>query len=268
MLRKFLFVLLLLGSLAGIGHAETANSPADGAAGPIRILFIGNSLTYFNDLPAVLEQTANHDGVIRAETALVASGGATLAQHWKDGAAAEMIRSGDWDYVVLQEQSQLGARIENGARKMDEPEAFYSAAREFDREINNADAQTVFMLTWSHKDKPEEQALLHEAYESIACELGAVLAPAGAAWRLLRERNSGIDLYYDNVHPNFNGTYLSAMVVGMILVPGFPKSGGGVHDFIVAAEEPPATLFETYSISPVTAFRLRHAARIIVEGRP
>ncbi|PQA86000.1 SGNH/GDSL hydrolase family protein [Hyphococcus luteus] len=268
MFRIFWFALILMAPLSGSGHAEGKDGPAAQAPGPVRILFIGNSLTHFNDLPTVLEQVANHDGAIRAQTAMIARDGATLEQHWREGKAGKAIGEARWDYVVLQEQSQLGARIVDGVRKMNAPDAFYETARAFDREIHESGAQTVFLLTWSHKDKPEEQALLDEAYETIADELDAVLAPAGAAWRLMRESESGIELYYDNVHPNFNGAYLSALVTGMTLIPDFPKDGGGVLTFVIAAEEPPASVFETVEIAPDTAEQLQEAAQTVMQNRP
>jgi len=107
---------------------------------------------------------------------------------------------------------------------------------------------------------------LDDAYGAIASELGAVLAPAGKAWR--RMCGSEVELYYDNVHPNFNGTYLSALVVGMTLVPDFPRSGGGVFEFRVAAEEPPASLFETVAITPAVAAELQRAAQEVVKSKP
>jgi len=266
MLRFFCFVLILTIPSSCVGQAARQAGSVVDATDPVRILFIGNSLTYFNDLPAVLEQVANHDGTVRVNTAMIASGGATLNSHWDDGSAVKAINNGGWDYVVLQEQSQLGGQQIGGESVVNSPDDFFEYSRAFDAEIKNTRAQTVFMLTWAHKDKPEEQAMLNVAYSVIARKLDAVLIPAGKVWH--RMRNGDIELYYDNVHPNLNGTYLTALVVGMTLVPDFPTSGGGVFEFNVGAEEPPASVFEDVKIAPEIAAKLQQVAREFRESSP
>ena len=72
------------------------------------VLFIGNSYTYVNDLPNTLRQLA----LSLDDTMTVASsapGGYTLFQHSTYAPTIAAIESQDWDFVVLQEQSQLGA---------------------------------------------------------------------------------------------------------------------------------------------------------------
>src|SRR5687768_13654297 len=89
---------------------DTARAPGRSGTGPLRVLFIGNSYTYYNDLPSVIADLA-HDArearPILAEQLTV--GGATLESHLEGGEAVRRIRAGSsrgaWDLVVLQEQS-------------------------------------------------------------------------------------------------------------------------------------------------------------------
>ena len=68
---------------------------------PIQVLFIGNSLTYGNSLPLILEKLANGDEDNKTLTVeMVTVGGATLKQHWLDGKALKAIKRGGWDYVI------------------------------------------------------------------------------------------------------------------------------------------------------------------------
>src|SRR5271169_3959760 len=85
-------------------------SVAAQAAPSLRILFIGNSYTYFNNLPEIFSRLAmaGQPG-LSVETTAITVGGSTLAQHRQRGAAQKAIREGHWDYVVLQEQSALGS---------------------------------------------------------------------------------------------------------------------------------------------------------------
>src|SRR5882724_9622217 len=69
----------------------------------IHILFIGNSYTFVNNLPAILETLSAHEAKpVVAES--VTEGG---VKHWQEGKALSAIRKGGWDYVVLQEHSTL-----------------------------------------------------------------------------------------------------------------------------------------------------------------
>src|SRR5438034_11816170 len=77
-----------------------------GASGCTRVLFIGNSYTYVNDLPAMFAGLAQSGGH-RVETGMVAVGGSTLGEHAASVATAAKLTSARWDLVVLQEQSQI-----------------------------------------------------------------------------------------------------------------------------------------------------------------
>lgn len=150
----------------------------------IRILFIGNSYTYHNSTPElfkalVLERFPDHN----VETRLISQGGMTLEGHWKGEEAINTIKSGTWDYVVLQEQSKLGmALIIDDDIHFGRTDLFFEYARKFDAEIKKAGAKTVFFMTWSERNKPEEQTILTHAYSTIANELDAILAPVGLVW--------------------------------------------------------------------------------------
>ncbi len=182
----------------------------------MRVLFIGNSYTYFNNLPAML------DGFVRAlapgtrlETGSVLVGGATLESHWKRGEARELLRNGAWNYVVLQEQSLLGGLRINGVAHMSAPEErFFPYARLFAREAVAAGARPVFYMTWSRRADPPAQEVLTHAYARISREQRGLLSPVGMAWLRVRRERPGLELYVeDGHHPGPAGTYLAACVL-------------------------------------------------------
>jgi tetratricopeptide (TPR) repeat protein len=190
----------------------------------IKILFIGNSYTYFNSSPELVKALIQEKFPEQlVETQLISGGGMTLADHWQNESTIQTIRTGDWDYVVLQEQSKLGmaVMIDNDIF-FGQTERFYEYARKFDTEIKKADAKTVFLMTWSVKDKPKEQAILSHAYTSIAKELKAELVPVGLVWDELRT-NPKIELYADDGgHPSPLGSYLSAVTLYSTLMADDP----------------------------------------------
>ncbi|OKH56108.1 hypothetical protein NIES2130_25615 [Scytonema sp. HK-05] len=172
---------------------------------PLRVLFIGNSYTYVNDLPWLTQQLSVSAGETRTlETDMVTVGGATLKSHWERGEALRRIQNERWDYVVLQEQSTL---------PITHPKVMYQYARLFDTQIKRVNARTVFYLTWARQNRPETQQILTDSYTRIARELRAKVAPVGLAWQKVQEENPKLDLYYpDQSHPSPIGSYVAACV--------------------------------------------------------
>ena len=140
---------------------------------PLKALFIGNSFTARNDLPGLVAQLAAARGR-RLEHRLISAGGASLRTHWNAGVALEAIRGGQYDHVVLQEQSTLPIK---NARRMHEN------VRLFDEAIKAAGAQTTLYMTWARRNAPQSQQAITDAYAGIGRELAATVVPVGLAWQ-------------------------------------------------------------------------------------
>jgi hypothetical protein len=188
-----------------------------------RVLFLGNSYTSVNDLPNTFRQLALSAG----DTVIVdsnAPGGYTLQGHSTNATSLSKIAQGNWDFVVLQEQSQMPsfppAQVQQDT---------YPYAAELDSLIHVADscAQTVFYMTWGRKNGDASncasypqictfwgmQARLRQSYVEMADLNHATVAPAGEAWKKSRLTDSLINLWSaDNSHPSMEGTYLTACV--------------------------------------------------------
>jgi hypothetical protein len=176
-------------------------------------LFIGNSYTYNNNLPAQLVAMAQSaTPPVPIETRTVAQPGVRLQQHWERGEALAALRQGPWDYVVLQEQSTLGLLLIEGRHEVNDPDrAFHPYARRFAEEVRKVGAQPLFLLTWARRDTPESQARLTYSYMSVAREMEAPIIPAGLAWARVRQEHPDIPLYHqDGSHPSPAGSYLTA----------------------------------------------------------
>jgi hypothetical protein len=212
--------LLLAGVLLA---ASAAAAPCAKNPQVLRVLFIGNSYTYVNDLPRLTRDLAASAGK-RVETDMVAEGGATLGMLFRKGAAVAKIRQGCWDDVVLQEQSVIDGYIIDPNRST--PDAFYQAVRAFDKEVRAQGAKTVLFITWKRFDLPVHQDLLYAAYLKMARETGAQVAPVGQAWDTVLKERGGMVLHApDKSHPSLAGSYLSACVFYSVL---FGKSPEGL----------------------------------------
>jgi hypothetical protein len=179
----------------------------------VRILFIGNSFTARNNLPALLASLAKERGQL-VEHRLISAGGASLRQHLNAGTALAAIADEQYDVVVLQEQSTLPGK--NAARMHD-------SVRDFDAAIQQAGARTALYMTWARKNAPDAQQAITTAYATIAAEVGATLVPAGMVWeRFLRAHDTPALHDADNSHPALAGSYLAACVFLVSLLGEHP----------------------------------------------
>lgn len=218
-MKKFIFLSLIAIAIAVAG-VDTAFTSHGG--GTVRVLFIGNSLTSANNLPAMVAAIAKSRGdklIYAAHT----PGGASLSRHAASRDILEKLRQQDWDFVVLQEQSQLPGL---GTRLL--AKAVYPHAARLVEETKKANGQTsvVFYMAMAHRNGDPAnkkvssdlltfegaQRRINRTYTKMAQDNQALVAPVGVAWREARKKHPTIALYADDVHPNPTGTYLAACV--------------------------------------------------------
>lgn len=182
------------------------------------VLFIGNSYTDVNNLPGLIDSvaaSAGHKYTYRSNT----PGGCTFQQHCQNE-SMQLINQGGWDYVVLQEQSQLPSFPQSQVENQCFPFAW-----ELSRAIKNAGGRPMFYMTWGRKDGDPQNAqyfpplgtyegmdsLLYERYMYMATTNEASVCPVGRVWRYIRENHSEIELYAsDGSHPSMAGSYAAA----------------------------------------------------------
>lgn len=196
-LAAVLVAVLALAFAAG----SDANAAKPEFTKKMRILFIGNSYTYVNDLPRMLKGLMAVKA-IDLETRQVTPGGCSLARHWKGDAARKAIAEGPWDYVVIQEQSQMPA--------LNPPVTLKYAALLADL-VRKTGAEPVFYLTWARKHKPEMQKGLTSTYMQAGLANKALVAPVGIAWQKALAADPKLVLHTkDKSHPTPQGSYLAA----------------------------------------------------------
>lgn len=168
-------------------------------------LFVGNSHTYYHEMPRMVVQLAEAAGqepglAVDQSTA----SGVSLEWHWNHSPTRELITQESWDYVVLQERS--GGPLEDKA-------SMHEHARRLHGEIANQGAETVFYMTWARTYQPGTQSQITSAYTEIADELNATVAPVGEAWKRALDATSTLRLHaQDGRHADPPGSYLAACV--------------------------------------------------------
>jgi hypothetical protein len=170
---------------------------------PTRILFVGNSLTYANDLPAMVCAMARSAGR-QAICESVAKPDYGLEEHWNDGEARRAIAR-KWDVVVLQQ----GPSALPESRRL-----LISYTRRFDAEIKKAGARTALYMVWPSRARIGDLQGVIQSYAVAADDVKGLLLPAGDAWRAAWAADKALPLYGpDGFHPSPMGTHLAALVI-------------------------------------------------------
>ena len=209
---KIISLVVIVLFLAGCAISQSEDIPDT----PLRVLFIGNSYTFKNNLPELFAELVRSSGR-EVEVDMSAPGGWTLTDHAASEETITKIQSQDWDYVVLQEQSVIPS-VPAGREQ-----AMYPAVRALDARIHEVGSETVLLMTWGRQNGlPEQgfpnydtmQAELSVGYSEIGQEVGAIVAPVGSAWQNALAGRPQLDLWdSDGSHPSEMGSYLAAAVL-------------------------------------------------------
>ena len=205
-------------SLAAWEGTPYCDQPIDS----LNVLFLGNSYTAFNNLPNIVSNIANSMGDF-LYTGSNTIGGATLQTHFENNNSNDLIMQGNWDYVVLQEQSQYPSfplwQVE---------QSVFPYASQLNELVHNYNdcGETVFFMTWGREDGDINNCpnwppvctyegmddLLQERYLMMANQNDALVSPVGAVWRYIRDNNYDFELYSsDGSHPSTLGSYVAGV---------------------------------------------------------
>lgn len=185
------------------------------AAEEKRVLIIGNSYTFYNDLPNVLQALSTKSKCplsVESYTAGAMSlrGFLDDPQHAK---ARQLVESGNYDWLILQDQSQTPAY---------KPEETMDSVRRWTAIAKKNNTKVMLFLTWAHasndggKISPlvAMQELTSTTYCKAAVDNKVKVAPVGEAWARWYKKYPEKALHLDDMsHPNPAGTYLAACVI-------------------------------------------------------
>ena len=190
--------------LVAVLAAGCAQAPHDRGAEPLRVLFVGNSLTQTNDLPAVVAMIARGFGT-EIEYRTIAPGGMSLEDHWNAGQAPAELAAGGWDAVVLQQGPSALPESQTNLRDW---------ARRFADLARAHGVRPALLTVWPERYRAAALADVIASYANAAEAADAELYPAGAAWQEAWKGNAALPLDGpDRFHPRPHGSYLAPLVV-------------------------------------------------------
>lgn len=169
----------------------------------LRLLFIGNSHTFFNYMPNLVAERFRKDGY-DCEVTMLARPYLFLKEHLGEQETKFNIKYGHYDYVILQEHAHPFGPVED----------FREAVMGLDEMIKESGSKSVIYMTWAAKDEPEKQDFMTKAHRDVASEIGALLAPVGEEWwKYLNEHLEAEYYYKDGHHASAEGSAFAARVI-------------------------------------------------------
>lgn len=194
--HKHLFVL----AVALLGYVCHANAQQD----TLRVLFVGNSYTYFWNLPKTVQAMAAEDDVVIV-TRQSTAGGSTWKEHWdgeKELKSRRIISEGEWDFVVLQNHSRS---------TIDHLEQFMDYGSRFIELVREANATPILYMTWAREYNPLMQSHISSGYRELAQQHGVAVVPVGEIWQEVGRLRPDLNIFDpDGSHPSTLGTYMNA----------------------------------------------------------
>ena len=226
----------------------------------MKVLFVGNSHTYFNDMPKLFADMCGKLNDEPTEVTMLAYSGRALHWHMKEYFSIRFaLMYGGYDYCVIQ---QLGHPFPGLEKTEPDVQSLVSLCR-------SCGTKPVLYMTWAKKDEPEKIGEISSAYRLLTARCGTLLAPIGELYEKLRISHPEIDLYWrDGAHASVYGTYLIAATFAALLTQQNDLSGIADVTFdFNAAFDPEHPHAETdrnklpCGIDPKTAAILRDAAQ-------
>lgn len=207
---RTVLVLACLGVMALVStsnaHAQTVTT-----ARQYRVLLVGNSLTYTNNLPALLRAVGASQGTPIVTETWVAPDG-TLAERWRDGHVADALRARKFDAVVLQEMGGLAGCLASASQQRKAPcAASTHAHEEFSRLATAHGAKTLLLTTWARDARG--QARIDRGMRQLAVDTGATLLDGAAAIESMRKSQPSIRPYPDGTHPSTQASLMLAVAL-------------------------------------------------------
>ena len=236
MTGKTILLIVLLALLLGwllVSRPFSSSSSAPAAGPPIslshskpvrnRVLFIGNS--YTSCIQKQLADALASSRYKRTTFEFITPGGRRLKHHLNNPATLKRIRTGNWDAVVLQEQSQIPALPGKPSQ------SFHASVDALTKHIRSAGAKPVLYMTWGRRNGDPRNKRVFPDYDTMQKKLTAAyraaskrnkidLAPVGDVWAIVRKTDPalGNKLYSrDNSHPSSHGAYLASCVFFRVL---------------------------------------------------
>ncbi|MBQ8341373.1 MAG: hypothetical protein IJY22_03225 [Clostridia bacterium] len=168
----------------------------------MKLLFIGNSHTYYNSMPETVLRLLEATGQ-KAHVTMLAEGGKGLTYHVSSPATAFNIRCGKYDAIIAQDKS-------SGF----DPALFHDGAKALKEMADRAGTPFILYMPWTGRNKRNAQASMTETYRGFCRANNCQMAPAGEVFsRILASDGPELIYHEDGSHASPIGSYLAAVTI-------------------------------------------------------
>lgn len=169
-----------------------------------KILYVGNSLTYVNDIPALVAGIAKQDSVDITYTSFTFPD-YSLEDQWNEGKVEAALETGHYDFMIAQQGPS--AMPESQTLLLEYAARFQAVCKKYNTKL-------LLYMVWPSKARSFDLNGVIISYTKAATQTGALLAPAGRAWRIAWDTDAALPLYGpDNFHPSITGSLLAALTI-------------------------------------------------------
>jgi hypothetical protein len=177
----------------------------------LKILFVGNSLTYTNNLPELVEKLGEKSNInINIKTQMLAKPNYALEDHWNEGELQRVIKSGKFDFVVVQQGPS--SQAEGRAMLFDSGEKIQALCKQHNSKL-------AFFMVWPARANYKTFDGVIQNHTEAATKTNAVLCPVGKIWKEHFDATNDFSYYGpDQFHPSMAGSQVAAAVIYKTLI--------------------------------------------------
>lgn len=211
----FIFVAALLSISCSKSLVEPINEPTDkeennnnepenNLDADYNLLFVGNSLTYYNNLPNLVKEIAASRDII-LNTEMLAKGNYAIVDHWADGQVQTLIRSKKYDYVIIQQGPSSQADGYN---------MLLNGGKKYADLCKDNEVQLAYYMVWPSRSYYHTFSGVINNYTAAAEANDAILCPVGKVWKDHFDKTNDFSYYgSDQFHPSIQGSKVAARVI-------------------------------------------------------
>lgn len=176
----------------------------------MKVLFIGNSHTFFNDMPNLFTDMVQQESGEPVDAVMLAYSGRDLHWHHQEYFSVRYnLLYGQYDYCIIQQ----------AAHPFPDPCSTDANADWILQLCHTAHTKPVIYMTWAEQAHPEHARMMIDYYTGLAGRSGSLLAPVGHVFEALRNSHPEINLYWkDGEHASVYGDYLAASVLASTIL--------------------------------------------------
>lgn len=171
---------------------------------PVDILFIGNSLSYTNNLPKLVEKTAELEGIL-VNTKMIAKPNYAIIDHWNDGDIKKLISTKTFDFVIVQQ----GPSSQKEGRQM-----LIEDGKKYSQLCKENGSRLCYFMVWPSLTYFHTFDDVIKNHQHAAKINDAILLPVGKVWKDFIDKTNNYEYYSsDGFHPSKKGSLVAAQVI-------------------------------------------------------